>query len=483
MRNAVSRAVPNAPLHVFVLGIGSTASSAMCQGIADAGNGVYLMSTSAEEILGKSSSLVRAGRTSFIKDVTIDWMLPSTSSIDGAVHFVEEDAVVHQAPRHIESIYPGHRFVVFALIKQDNFIIPKEVLVKGKKGDQSVIIRVAVELAKFSDESPNIPLIHTLAAQQIIRSILSGDVSVSQASLFNDDGRKTAVVRLAEQYQLVTPYTSFVAIEGEGDVTDRGPVQRRSRYHSSSQTTRDVRSHLSPDNSNPPPQQLTDWGEYLTEWVSFGTGYIVNLGSYLGKTVFRSWWSAPGGNSVAEEDFQETDPVDEVSDGDPSDDFSTMSSLLSYSESDWSDAPRRRPAPPLLEPNPRSPSPQLELADEPNRQRSHTPAPNFTTTSLPIDENVFTLIRLQSFDGSFLPSDELSHIVGPAVLSLPANAQIDQKLWATAVAVAYFRKHLGNQQELLDGLVEKAVEFALDSGLTSSIDFEALIEQAKAIVV
>ncbi|KAK7680416.1 hypothetical protein QCA50_016657 [Cerrena zonata] len=477
VRTAVSQAAPHAPLHVFVLGIGNTASSAMCQGIADAGNGVYLMTTSAEEILGKTSSLVRAGRTSFIKDVTIDWKVPSPSSIDGAVRFVQDDAFVHQAPLKIESIYPGHRFIVFAIIKHDGFIVPREVTVKGKKGDQDVSIRVPVEYAKFSDELPDIPLIHTLAAQRLVRSILSGNIPMTP--LIDE---KTAVVRLAEQYQLVTPYTSFIAVEGEGGRSNETPAQVRARHNP---TTRTIPVHHSSDDSHPPPRELAGWGEYLTEWISFGTSYLETLGPSLWDTVFRSWWSTPSGNPVAVEDRQETDPVGNVSDGYPSDDYSTMSSLLSYSESDWSDEPRRRPAPPLLDPNPRSPSPQLVLVDDEVQQpsRARLAFPNITPSALPINENVFTLIRLQSFDGSFLPSDELSRIVGPTALSLPGGSQIDQKLWATAVAVAYFRKHLGNQQELLDGLVEKAVEFADESGLISTADFEALIERARGVVV
>ena len=61
--------------------------------------------------------------------------------------------------------------------------------------------------------------------------------------------------------------------------------------------------------------------------------------------------------------------------------------------------------------------------------------------------------------------------------------KIDEKLWATAVAVAYLRKHLSNQQELLDGLVEKAVQFARDNGLASGSKFEALVQRAKSVLV
>ena len=448
---------------------------AMCQDIADAGNGVYIMSTSPGEILGKTSSLVHAGRTSFIKDVSIDWKVPS----DSAVRFVGQDTLVHQAPHTIESIYPGHRFIVFALIKHDHFPTPQEVVVKGKQGDQEIEIQVPVELAKFSDEEPRIPLIHTLAAQRLIRSTLSGDIHTSPGVIHPDDHIQATVTRLALEHSLVTPYTSFIAVEGEREFYEATPVQSRVKHHLSSQTIPNAGTDQSSDDLSRNLQEQPGWSDYLTAWASFGTNYLSSFGSSLWSSVFTSWWPASGGNSVAEAISQETDAVENAEDTCTSDDLSTMSSLLSYSDSDWSDVPRRRPVTPLLEPNPRSPSPQLSSTP------SHAPAGDtrFATQASPVNQDVFTLIGLQAFDGSFLPGDQLARIVGVAALSLPDDSQIDEKLWATAVAVAYLRKHLSNQQELLDGLVEKAVQFARDNGLASGSKFEALVQRAKSVLV
>lgn len=63
----------SAPLRVFTLGIGETVSSAMCEGIARAGNGVCLLASSTETMVGKCARLLRAGRNGILEDVTLDW--------------------------------------------------------------------------------------------------------------------------------------------------------------------------------------------------------------------------------------------------------------------------------------------------------------------------------------------------------------------------------------------------------------------------
>ncbi|KAG6871314.1 hypothetical protein C0992_011267 [Termitomyces sp. T32_za158] len=53
VRDAVAQAPISAPLRVFTLGIGDGISTATCEGIATAGNGVCLYATQTETIIGK----------------------------------------------------------------------------------------------------------------------------------------------------------------------------------------------------------------------------------------------------------------------------------------------------------------------------------------------------------------------------------------------------------------------------------------------
>jgi hypothetical protein len=50
---AVSDSAPDAPLRIFTLEIGECVSSAMCKGIACAGNGLCLFAVANEDIVGK----------------------------------------------------------------------------------------------------------------------------------------------------------------------------------------------------------------------------------------------------------------------------------------------------------------------------------------------------------------------------------------------------------------------------------------------
>lgn len=72
----VGKAKSGAPLRIFTLGIGGTIYSAMCEGIARAGNGVCLMAITSESIVAKCSKLVRASRTYILKNITVDWCVP-----------------------------------------------------------------------------------------------------------------------------------------------------------------------------------------------------------------------------------------------------------------------------------------------------------------------------------------------------------------------------------------------------------------------
>ncbi|CAL1710161.1 unnamed protein product [Somion occarium] len=472
--DAVRESRAHAPLHVFVLGIGDTASSAMCQGIADAGRGVYLMTTSSEDILGKSASLVRAGRTSFLKNITIDWGLAHRDTTDGGVRFIGDEATIRQAPPLIESIYPGHRFITFAIVKHDQFVVPKEIVIHGERDGRIVDVRVAVEQAKFPNELPQIPLIHTLAARQLVTCTLMSDIEAGQT--LTDEQKRASVIRLGEQYQLATRYTSFVAIEDHIQTTmgDHPRISRRRR-------SRDILQDSSLSVTDPP-----SWTSYL----SLALDYATSLASAFVNAVFRPWVSSFGGNYVPSEDPQETDAESHIdgSDEDFSDDYSTMSSLLSYTESEWSDEPVRPLLPPLLDPNTRSPSPHFErdqTAPLPgNGPQGHVQfgAPA-SAHPPPVQSGVFELVRLQSFDGSFAPTDDLGRLIGADATTMASRLRVDPKVWATALAVVYLRKHLRQQPELLDGLLEKAMQFMHETEVASGVHLEALLERARTVVI
>lgn len=92
-------------------------------------------------------------------------------------------------------------------------------------------------------------------------------------------------------------------------------------------------------------------------------------------------------------------------------------------------------------------------------------------------EVVVRLTRLQLFDGSFSLDDDLRKLVGDEAVAKGSELQVDEKVWATALFVAFMSKHMGDQKDLLDDLCVKAYEF-----LAGQQDAQRLLQQALEVV-
>jgi hypothetical protein len=77
VKEAVEGAPDGAPLHVSVLGIGNSVSTAMCEGIARVGHGTFMLVDEQEKsFAGKVARLLKAARTPVISNITVDWGRP-----------------------------------------------------------------------------------------------------------------------------------------------------------------------------------------------------------------------------------------------------------------------------------------------------------------------------------------------------------------------------------------------------------------------
>jgi len=172
--------------------------------------------------------------------------------------------------------------------------------------------------------------------------------------------------------------------------------------------------------------------------------------------------------------------------GQTSDSFSTLSSL-NGSFLTWtpSRTPSPSPSPPAEADHARSPSPPLQSLHNaaPEVQRQHGFNPQSiglsatASASPPVTPRVFDLIQLQAFDGSYPLNHSFGEIVGHDILGRAAEFQADEKAWATALAVAYLKKHLSNQPDLLECLLDKAMEFARGNS-----HFDSLVRQASVLI-
>lgn len=67
--------------------------------------------------------------------------------------------------------------------------------------------------------------------------------------------------------------------------------------------------------------------------------------------------------------------------------------------------------------------------------------------------------------------------MGEDILNKAADFRVDTTIWATALAVAFLKKHLGNQPDLLAGLLDKTTEFA-----QGEARFDSLVRSALALM-
>ncbi|KAF9023270.1 hypothetical protein BDZ89DRAFT_1070015 [Hymenopellis radicata] len=286
VKDAVGSAPNNAYLRVFCLGIGNSASTAMCEGIARAGNGASIMVGEDEaSITGKIARLLKAARTPRISNVRVDWGRATTTPRSNEeedfemVDKVEEDSschdmnaaeeertkkkrklnifdesadVVHvddaapppplpidllppaevqQSPVTIDNLGPGFRLYVYAIL-QGKATLPKVVTIRGATDDGADIeLPVPVTLSNLpNDASGAPPAIHALAARKIIQDFEDGRYSdVLKASHPEADLRrvvKAHIVRLGKTHCIGSSQTSFVAVDEESYNRKKGRASK-----------------------------------------------------------------------------------------------------------------------------------------------------------------------------------------------------------------------------------------------------------------
>lgn len=471
MVNAVADANQGAPLRVFTLGIGETVSTAMCEGIARAGNGVCLMAATSESIIAKAAKLVRASRTAFFRDVTIDW----GNDFDAPADVTSQSDIRRQAPQVLPTLYSGNRFIVFALLKHRDLVIPDKITIHARAGDgvSELAFNVPVdELAQPLDDSQP-QLIHTLAARKIIQDMDDNDRNTNSLEI------KAATIHLGEQYQLASRYTSFVAVDNN-NATIADPV-------------RQVYLPLEATVSRP---RLFGGGPPLA--LPAGTSARARVGGKSPRKAMNMSPVDPANDSEGDEQHErEQEEVDE-------DDYDAVRythSSGSEGESEGGEhdtneaadesAPRKRiklsakaeaaPAPAPISLSAFASGVGLdEEEDGYSEEDDDDDEREETASSGTLDNKILALIRLQSFTGSFPPSRELEAIVGLGTLDQADLIPVDKTVWATVLAVAYLQKNMANQEDILDGLTEKAMGFV---GRYPDVDFGLLLEQAKSMII
>lgn len=527
VEQAVQQAAQDAPVRVFTLGIGSTTSTAMCEGISRAGNGICLMATTTETIIGKCSRLVRASRTYVLKNVSVDWGV-RTDLAEAYRTGSTELKGVRQAPAKISSLYPGSRFVVFALVEDEAFTPPKEVVIRAQRDGYGEVLQfsVLVQVVELSPEHHPKPLIQTLAARRAIMDL--EDRSRTTAS----PEAKSLITQLGTQYQLASKYTSFVAVDKRTRAEVGERLVERSR------------------NAVLPPTATVTASARTPRRVAGGSATFAMARSYLGSArlvtpmdesaaahqhhVVTRYNPVPSPTSASSRATR-PNPTDadtvtlrrnlftpDVESIQPPPLTSTSSQPQSHESATWMppeswDAAAAAEAAAAdsdssidadLHWLPRGKTAVIPLKKKKAKKDLLPPAqdtlsapstelriPGMTSTAFRLpdisssvpeqqqqpedSDKVLQLIRLQSFDGSFPADNRLLALLDVSFSSFAEmhGDDVPDMVWSTVLAVVWLRAHMIDEPELLESLVEKAMEFV--SQAAPGVDADGVLARAQ----
>lgn len=510
--------VSHVPRRVFTLGIGDEVSTDMCEGIARAGNGECLLAADTESIVQKCSKLFTAARTPFVRNIRLDWGVNDPGSPLGAqsgVTFSNQPSPrsvatrplppIQQTPYHIQAIHSGTRMNIFALITSRHAKAPRNVILSGVLDDdtnRAFELSIAVQqIALVDSEDGSIPLIHTMAAWKLIQEYSENHSMPLPRPLgiaTEDELRQSVIVQLGVQYQVASQHTSFVAIEGTRD-SRTGLKLKRSFLHKHPEYEEDESDLGSEDGWQGPldigqmaTQLRAAWHGMTTIWAGFSLGGLWSSfndnfrvhGQHQGDSGGASasieslpgQWPGSGGSSspVGSSEDGSTGPGTPASDQSSIRTFSTLSSLAGWSRagsghstssvSDDDDDDSRAPSPTFRR--------RITVGGQSPRQMQ-TSLERSTIPTVVVD-----LVKLQQFNGSFSPMDLdiIRPIVGDGIIDEARRLnEAESDVWVTVVCVAFLKKQLKHNPELLNNLLVKPLEFL--RGRTG-VDIDALLERA-----
>ncbi|KAG2134682.1 hypothetical protein BD769DRAFT_1443119 [Suillus cothurnatus] len=448
---AVNNCRPNAPLRVFTIGIGEHVASAVCERLARAGRGECLFAIQAEDIIEKFARLLNAGRTGVIESVVVDWhglghppvanFLPSNYDhpLPPSVVQLEPSPPIQQVPHKITKIFPDMCFNVFAITTFRS--IPPEIRLRVKVEGLAEVLELVVPVTEVKPPlKDELPLLHTLAARELIQHLAEGRAPLPKPTIptTSEEVQKAAIVRLGLEYQLVSQHTSFIAIKSRREAAGSGlrvaiPRERFRRqyyYPSPPRVTSDAAEDYALGIDVSVVQMVLDSLSQVVDTVfSFFTSDQAALIHLRPQRLLPGTYNSTAQSRSSSPLSQSARPF--YHDTSSTDTFSTLSSLEGSSiNSQWThpseDSIQRIPSP-VFSPT-RDARLKARLLGRVVVSGSRPP---------PVPEEVYTLILLQGYDGSFARSPQLEVLVGVEVLERAANLQVDDNIWATAVVVAY----------------------------------------------
>jgi len=180
---------------VFALGIGSAADRYLVKGLARAGDGTSEFTVEGEIIAPKVIKQLKHSLQPNLNNININWgaKLDDTNS--------------YQAPSMIPPLYRGSRTQVFKLLDK-SISVPSKVKISANFQKNPFEIETYQEEIPVDVSSLRGNLLHQMFARKMIQDLEEQQVE-DNAEI------EERVTKLALKYQLMSKYTSFVAVDTE----------------------------------------------------------------------------------------------------------------------------------------------------------------------------------------------------------------------------------------------------------------------------
>ncbi|CAL8124348.1 unnamed protein product [Orchesella dallaii] len=456
---------------VFALGIGESASHHLVEGIAKAGGGTCNFVTQGENLDKKVIQLLKNSLQPAITDIHVEWeglkhdpsteeyvVQPEQSRSNCFSRFVRrwhkssESKVNAQSPKCIPPVFNGSQLLVFGIFENE---IPTAVNIFAFSPDQPIIIKLEhsdqYDVEKVAGCSG---VIHRLAGVKLIRELEIEEDAIAtnlckEIKIQKEIVLKNQITQLALKNGLSSRYTSFVAIDKK--------LLKNCCTKNWSMQTRNV------------DVQVAD------VWQG-------RLKLDRSRNPFFGFRSRP---RARRESFElAMGPDYQVADGG----HGRLKSGKRFPNLFFGTRSRPRVRRGSVQLSSRRYECCLLSAMDDNNRKSSVNVESLK--SLDVDEYedadspLEKLLSLQSFDGSFLFDKRLSDVVGVSLKTMKSNAQthgVEEKSFATAVAVGFFENKLEKDIDVWELVVKKAREW-LESNLESLQKVQELIEIAVALI-
>jgi len=172
---------------VFSLGIGSSADRNLVKGLARAGDGTFEFTVQGEMIAPKVIKQLKHCLQPNLNNIAIDW----GSNMD--------DNDISQAPSTIPQLYDGHRIQIFKVL-EEGVQVPNVIKITANKHFEKDAYEEEIPVEESILEGD---LLHKMFARKKIQELEENKHS------------KKKVTDLAVKYQVMSKYTSIIAVDTE----------------------------------------------------------------------------------------------------------------------------------------------------------------------------------------------------------------------------------------------------------------------------